>query len=100
MPVPAEGNDAEQALPLQAGSRPSYGSGGPDQQDVYELADVMDGLGIRVYHSRVLLLSWVLQWCPAAVVMTMPFVLKPIREEYGINRPTVALIGSAVTLGA
>jgi len=100
MPPPARGDDAEQARPMQAENRQSYGSTPGEQQDVYELADVMDGFGIRTYHYRVLLLSWVLQICPASVVMATPFVLKSIREEYGVNRPTVALIGSAVTLGA
>mmetsp|Transcript_19489 Transcript_19489/g.58461 ORF Transcript_19489/g.58461 Transcript_19489/m.58461 type:complete len:508 (+) Transcript_19489:155-1678(+) len=97
----ARADDAEAALPLQAADRRTYGGAAPGpEQDVYELADVMDGFGIRSYHWKVLLLSWVLQLCPAAVVMTTPFVLKPIREEFDINRPTVALIGSAVTTGA
>mmetsp|Transcript_29534 Transcript_29534/g.75170 ORF Transcript_29534/g.75170 Transcript_29534/m.75170 type:complete len:506 (-) Transcript_29534:61-1578(-) len=98
MPVPPR-DDVEQALRGQVRGQSDYGAARAEQE-VYELADVVEGFGIRAYHAKVLLLSWILQLCPASVVMATPFVLGAIREEYGVNRPMVALVGSAVTLGA
>lgn len=77
-----------------------YGSTLPAPGDSAELADVVESFGLRQYHFGLLLVAWILQLCPSSTVMTTPFVLRPVRKEYGVSNAAVALVGSALTSGA
>jgi len=83
---------------LQARAQPEYGAA--IEEDGVEIADVVESFGLRWCHVRLLMVTWVLLLCPSSIIMATPYVLSSLRAEYGVNRATAALVGSAVTLGA
>jgi putative MFS transporter len=70
------------------------------ESDSVEIADLVESFGLRWIHVALLAVTWVLLLCPSSIIMATPYVLGSLRQEYGIDRASSALIGSAVTLGA
>jgi len=84
--------------PREQQRRLEYGAAVED--DVVEMADVVESFGLRRCHVGLLLVSWLLLLCPSSIIMATPYILSSLRNEYGVNRAAAALVGSAVTLGA
>lgn len=93
---------ADSAVTLRGQGDPeaSYGAAQATGEDAVELKDVVEGIGLRMYHVGLFFLTWVIQLAPAAIIMSIPFVLRPIREEYRVNKTTVATIGGATMVGS
>lgn len=83
---------------MPSSSQSNYGATG--EEDAYDIADVVESVGLRWLHVWLLIVTWVLLLCPSSIIMATPYVLGSLRAEYGVSRAAAALVGSAVTLGA
>eukprot|EP00927_Polykrikos_kofoidii_P043113 TRINITY_DN3717_c0_g5_i1.p1 TRINITY_DN3717_c0_g5~~TRINITY_DN3717_c0_g5_i1.p1 ORF type:complete len:515 (-),score=46.31 TRINITY_DN3717_c0_g5_i1:83-1579(-) len=78
----------------------SYGLEQDSAEDAVELKDVIESVGWRWFHMRLLALTWIFQVAPAAIIGAVPFVLRHVREEYHVSMSFVSAISSATMVGS
>lgn len=83
-----------------AGEPTNYGATLSPADDLDNLQNAIEKLGFRRYHLWLLLASWSFQLCASAVAGALPFMQKSMRQEFSLSNADIALLSSALLLGA
>lgn len=82
------------------GRSPSYGAAVSPGSQLEDLQDAIEQLGFRRYHLWLVIATFSFQLCAASLAGALPFMQKSMRQEFSLSNADVALLNSALALGA